>query len=333
MLMEKYLSDELYTSFGGVKALCGFTIDDLIRSGKANTDSSMGIYAGDADCYIKFAKLFNPIIKDYHQISLEYTQPEDLSLLQDIEFPNPDPQNKYIISTRIRVGRNIANLAFPSAISADDRKKIELIAVKSFDNLEGNLSGQYFPLHFMSQSKKDELVNKHLLFKQGDRFLDVAGCNRDWPESRGIYISDDRKFVVWVNEEDSLRIISIQDGADIASVFNRLMVAIKTMGDHIDFAKDKKLGYLSSCPSNLGTSMRASVHMRLPKLSLQADFKDICKSMGLSVRGTHGEHTESEGGVYDISNTARLGLSETDCAKVLYNGVLKLIEMEKEEDC
>ena len=86
---------------------------------------------------------------------------------------------------------------------------------------------------------------------------------------------------------------------------------------------------MTFCPTNLGTTVRASVHIKLPKISAKPDFKSICDGLKLQIRGIHGEHSESAGGVYDISNKARLGLTEFEAVKQMYDGVKHLIELEK----
>lgn len=98
----------------------------------------------------------------------------------------------------------------------------------------------------------------------------------------------------------------------------------------VPFSRDAHLGYLTFCPTNLGSTVRASVHIRLPKISARKDFKEICEKMNLQVRGIHGEHSESEGGVMDISNKQRLGISEYQAVRQMYDGVKELIRMEKE---
>lgn len=104
------------------------------------------------------------------------------------------------------------------------------------------------------------------MFKEGDRFLAAAGLNRDWPSGRGIFHNKDKTFLTWVNEEDQLRIISMQPGADILAVFRRLSIAASEIEKVAKFAHDDHLGYITSCPTNCGTALRASVHIKLPKL-------------------------------------------------------------------
>ena len=102
--------------------------------------------------------------------------------------------------------------------------------------------------------------------REGDRFLKACNLNRDWPSGRGIFHNDDKTFLVWVNEEDQLRIISMQPGAGIKEVFDRLCRAAAAIEKVLAFAHDEHLGYITSCPTNLGTALRASVHIKLPKL-------------------------------------------------------------------
>jgi creatine kinase/arginine kinase len=196
--------------------------------------------------------------------------------------------------------------------------------------VEGELAGEDYPLLGMPKEVQDALIKDHFLFKEGDRFLDAAGLNRDWPEGRGIYHNNDKTFLVWVNEEDQLRIISMQQGGDIKEVFTRLVNAIKNIETKVPFSYSHHLGYITSCPTNLGTAMRASVHIALPKLSKDMDtFKSITDKYHLQIRGIHGEHSESEGGVYDISNRRRLGITEVVAVQDMYDGVVALIAAEK----
>ena len=157
-----------------------------------------------------------------------------------------------------------------------------------------------------------------------------CGLNRDWPEGRGIFHNNEKTFLVWVNEEDQLRIISMQPGADIKQVFDRLSRAAAAIENIAKFAHNEHLGYITSCPTNLGTALRASVHIKLPLLSKdQAKFNEIADKYHVQIRGIHGEHSESTDATYDISNKRRLGLSERQLVQDMYNGVKAMIDAEK----
>jgi len=182
----------------------------------------------------------------------------------------------------------------------------------------------------MSEADQKQLIADHFLFKEGDRFLEACGLNRDWPSGRGIFHNDEKTFLSWVNEEDQFRIISMQPGADIGAVFKRLSIAASEIEKVAEFAHDEHLGYITSCPTNLGTALRASVHIHLPNLAKEKkQFQEIADKYYVQIRGAHGEHTETDDGIFDISNRRRLGRSEKDLVQDMYDGVKAMIEAEK----
>jgi arginine kinase len=327
--LSKHLSEEVFEALKDKETGHGFTLQQAIHSGVVNPDSGIGVYAGDEASYTTFAALFDPIIEDYHGFPKSAVHKSNLDA-DDLNAPNPDPEGDYIVSTRIRVGRNIAGFPLGPAISRKQRNEIERRVSGVLNNMEAELAGTYYPLQGMSEADSSRLIADHFLFKAGDRFLEAAGLNRDWPEGRGIYHNDEKTFLVWINEEDQLRIISMQMGGDIKQVFSRLAMAITQIQNKMPFAYTDHLGYLTSCPTNLGTAMRASVHIKLPRLAADMDqFKSIADQHHLQIRGIHGEHSESEGGVYDISNRRRLGVTEVECVQDMVDGVVAMIAEEK----
>ena len=122
----------------------------------------------------------------------------------------------------------------------------------------------------------------------------------------------------------------MQKGADIGAVFDKLSRAAAHFETVAKFCHDDHLGYITSCPTNLGTALRASVHIKLPKLSAKKDeFQAIADKYYVQIRGIHGEHSESSDGTYDISNKRRLGKSEVQLVQDMYDGVKAMIEAEK----
>ena len=329
-LMSKYLTKEVFSQLENVTSVNGFSLQNAINSGLLNPDSNIGVYAGDLDSYACFAALFDPIIRDYHGAQSTVLHSTNLDSEQ-VNAVNPDPNNDYIVSTRIRVGRNLADMPLGPAISKDQRDEVEAKVVEALTQLSGSLAGHYYSLQGMDPLIQERLINDHFLFKAGDQYLEAAGLNRDWPSGRGIYHNDQKTFLVWVNEEDQLRIISMQPGGDIKQVFQRLTIALAQLEKHLSFLFSSQLGFISSCPTNLGTAMRASVHIKLPYLSKQrTEFNAITKQHHLQIRGLHGEHSKSEGDIYDVSNSRRLGVTEVQCVQDLYHGVVALIAKEKQ---
>lgn len=329
-MLCKYLTRDVFEELKDKVTPEGFTLQKAINSGLQNIDSSIGVYAGDKESYQVFAPLFDPIIKEYHGFDKDAKHTSDFDP-DKLDITDPDPANEYILSTRIRVGRNLDGFPLGTIITKKQRDEVEYIVSTSLKSFKDDLEGHYYPLKGMSKEIQNTLIKDHFLFKEGDRFLEAAGLNRDWPEGRGIFHNIDKTFLVWINEEDELRIISMQKGGDIKKVFTRLFKGVKLLEKSMRFLKSDHLGYITSCPTNLGTAMRASVHIKLPKLSKDMEsFKAITDKNHLQIRGVHGEHSKSEGGIYDISNKRRLGIGEVECVRDLYDGVKELIKREKE---
>jgi len=328
-LLCKHLSPTIFEKLRNRKTPRGFTLMQAINSGVVNPDSSIGVYAGDKESYVTFSPLFDAIIKDYHGFDAhsEHQSNLDVAALQATDL---DPDDHYILSTRIRVGRNLDALPLGPGITKEQRLDVEKQVSSALMQLDDELKGSYYPLSGMSKEVQEQLIQDHFLFKEGDRFLEAAGLNHDWPSGRGIFHNDEKTFLVWVNEEDQLRIISMQNGGDIQAVFKRLVNAIKVLESSLHFSHTQHLGYITSCPTNLGTAMRASVHIKLPKLAQKMElFNTITNEHHLQIRGIHGEHSESEGSIFDISNRRRLGVTEVECVQDMHDGVAALIAAEK----
>lgn len=325
-LLKKYLTQEIFDMLKGKETSVGSTLSDCIRSGLENLDSHMGIYAADLECYTVFADIFNPIIEDYHE---EKVQPaEDWGSADALE--NLDPENKYIVSTRVRCARSIEGFPFHPKMTEEQYQTLMEQAKGALEGLEGDNKGTFYALADMTAEEKKKMIDEHYLFKEGDRFLESAGALKFWPTGRAIFLNDKKTFLVWVNEEDHLRLISMQPGGDLGTIYKRLMECTQFLSERLKFARHESLGWMTFCPSNLGTTIRASVHIRLPELGKDLDaLTKIAEEHHLQVRGTSGEHTESEAGVFDISNKRRLGLTEWGAVEEMHKGIASLIAKEQ----
>jgi arginine kinase len=266
-LLSKYLTAKVWNKLKNKKDKHGFSFKQAIFSGCQNTDSGIGIYAGSHDSYKAFAAILDPIIEDYHGHKKTDKHVMDMDY-RNLKCPAfPEDEDAMILSTRIRVARNMADYPLGAGVTKEQRKEIEQHVINATETFEGELKGKYYSLETMSEADQNQLIADHFLFKEGDRFLAAANLNEDWPSGRGIFHNDDKTFLIWVNEEDQLRIISMQPGSNIGQVFERLSKAAALIEEQAKFAKDDHLGYITSCPTNLGTGLRASVHIKLPKLS------------------------------------------------------------------
>merc|ERR1711935_1319918 len=294
-----------------------------------------GIYAGDEDSYIDFADVFDPLIMEYHGLSGDFKHTSDMDATKITK--NVDAE-VHVYSCRIRVGRSIQGFGLSPGITKQQRVDVEALMINAFKTLEGDLAGNYYALTGMDEAIHQQLVDDHFLFVSGDRNLTVAGMERDWPEGRGIFHNAAKTFLLWVNEEDQTRIISMEKGGDVKGVFGRLARGIKAVGDSVkaecgkDFALSEQYGYIHSCPTNLGTGMRASVHVDLPGWTKESVDKLKARGEELAVqpRGTRGESGGQTGCTYDISNKHRLGYSEVQLVQVMIDGVNTLYKEDLE---
>merc|ERR1711887_526720 len=326
-LVAKHVPKEKWDKLAAHKtATSGFTLAKAIACAVDFDNQHCGIYAGDWDSYKDFADVFDPIIQEYHGITADAVHTSDM----DVEKIKGNINAEVPVhSVRIRVGRSIDGFGLSPGITKDQRVGVENLMKSAFGKLAGDLAGNYFPLTGMDEKIRQQLVDDHFLFMSGDANLTVAGMERDWPEGRGIFHNAEKTFLVWVNEEDQLRIISMQMGGDVRGVFERLARGIKAVGDSVKaesgkgFMLDERLGFLHSCPTNLGTGMRASVHIDLPgwtKEGLGA-LKARCEELNVQPRGTRGESGGQTGCTYDISNKHRLGYSEVELVQCMIDGV------------
>jgi creatine kinase len=156
-------------------------------------------------------------------------------------------------------------------------------------------------------------------------------------DARGIFHNDEKKLFVWLNEEDHMRIVSMQKGDNIVEVVERFIFAcnqvqtvLKSKG--YDFMWNQHLGYILTCPSNLGTGLRAGAMMQIPYLSSKPYFKDLVRAMELQARGGRGVDSAAVGGLYDISNKDRIGKGEVDLCNALIEGLAQLVKWETMAD-
>ena len=258
------------------------------------------------------------------------------------------------LSMRVRVGRNLTSFPLPGAMTKADRINFEKTMLGAFAKLIADetyggavysmtpneewkeVTGEDANPNLITPEKYQELVDAHVMFKDmaADPYLASAGIASDWPCGRGCYQSADGGFIIWFGEEDQLRIMCMGKGFVLNSVFGRLEGALKMVEsiEGIEFATSTKYGYVTSCPSNLGTGMRASVHLKIPNLTADGTdtkAKEVAKPLGLSVRGTGGEHTPiGADGTVDISPSKRLFITEAEIVTALYKGVEALLKEE-----
>lgn len=322
------------------------TFFKCIKTGLDNPDSGLGCYAMTPIDYSKFGGFFDKVIRDYHGDETGNKKHETNWDANDVDYDVTKlGQNE--LSMRVRVGRNLVGFNLPGKMDMDERIQFELKMLSSFEQLINKYGGKVYSLtpdfgdkganpNLISEEECKALVDAHVMFKDmdADPYLKSAGISSDWPYGRGCWQSEDKMRIIWFGEEDQLRIMCMKKGSNLLEVFTNLNEILTTVEciEGIDFAKDENYGYVTSCPSNLGTGMRASVHIKIPNLTADGTDKkarEVCKPLGLSVRGTGGEHTPiGDDGTVDISPSARLFIKESDIIGNLYKGIENLMAIE-----
>nr|AHW80375.1 creatine kinase [Cerebratulus lacteus] len=336
--MGQCLTPEIYAKLRDKTTPSGFTLDGAIQTGVDNPGHpfiyTVGCVAGDEESYDVFADLFDPVIDGRHGgYSKDAKHKTDLNPnnLKGGDDLNP----KYVLSSRVRTGRSIKGICLPPHCSRGERRKVEKIVTDALNSLDGEFSGTYYPLSNMTEAEQDQLISDHFLFdKPVSPLLTCAGMARDWPDARGIWHNKDKNFLVWVNEEDHIRVISMEKGGNLKTVFKRFCDGLSKVETCMkqkgaEYMWNDHLGFVLTCPSNLGTGLRAGVHVKIPKVSADMKrFEEILDKLRLQKRGAGGVDTKAEGGLFDISNADRIGYSEVALVQFVVDGVKLLVDME-----
>lgn len=233
-------------------------------------------------------------------------------------------QPEIAISSRVRLARNIEDLPFPTRM---DPGQGSMVIKKVWDSIASSSEAAAGKFIFMNIGQLDPvdrqiLVEKHLISPE-------LGENR---RESAVIISKDEKISIMINEEDHLRIQCIFPGMQLENAWqlcNRLDLLLE---DKMDFAYDKNLGYLTCCPTNIGTGIRASVMLHLPALSMTGYIKSVleaCGKLGIAVRGIYGENSEASGNMFQISNQVSLGQNEEEIIHSVNHIAGQIIEQEK----
>jgi len=226
-----------------------------------------------------------------------------------------------VLSTRIRLARNVAGCRYPTTADTDTRKRI----ISYFDSVVTRTSslseGQYCKATDIDNLDRDFLVERHLIspvFLNGDL-------------SKAVLIGRNEQLSIMVNEEDHLRIQALSSGLDPQGAFDLAMKYEGEIGRHLEYDYDRDFGFLTACPTNAGTGMRASVLIHLPGLVLTRDIDKVISRItrsGLIVRGFYGEGSDVLGNLFQVSNQNTLGLSEADIISRITKVTREIIEEE-----
>ncbi len=231
------------------------------------------------------------------------------------------PLNEIVLSSRVRLARNLKDIPFPIYLGLEQGEKIINTVYDTFINLE---SSEYsiYPMNRTGQLEKQMLIERHLI--SPDLVKSSKGA---------AIVRKDEIISIMVNEEDHIRIQAILPGLQVIKAWELADKIDNILEQKIDYAYDEKIGYLTCCPTNVGTGMRASTMVHLPALNLTDNIGKILQTVtqiGLTIRGLFGEGTEFLGNLFQISNQITLGLSEEEIVDNINGVTYQIIEKERE---
>lgn len=226
-----------------------------------------------------------------------------------------------VISSRVRIARNIEEIPFPTKFSKEQAKEV-LEKMKEITPSIG-YGLKFINLDDLDDITKVSLVEKHVISPEFAVNKGKVGA---------ILINEEENICMMINEEDHIRLQVFSSGLDLENLKNLIVEIDEKLDGMLHYAASEQYGYLTACPTNVGTAMRASVMVHLPALTVTGNINkilNVVNGFGMNIRGIYGEGTQSHGDIYQISNNQTLGLTENDIVKNLNIITEKVIEQER----
>ncbi len=247
------------------------------------------------------------------------------------------PLQDVVISSRVRLARNIAGMPFLTRCTHDQRADLERRLRDQI--LQADLAPEMFYVDVAAAGELDRqlLVERHLVSRQHAAGSEGAGDKKPPPKPtahpRGVAVSGDETLAIMVNEEDHLRIQVLRSALQLEEAVREIHRVDDLLEQRLDFAFHPKYGYLTACPTNVGTGLRVSVMLHLPALKMTGEIEKAfraARDMRLAIRGLYGEGTEASGDFFQVSNQTTLGKSEQEIVQEFHDQILpELIQYEK----
>lgn len=244
-------------------------------------------------------------------------------MTSDKWYRHSGPEGDVVISTRVRLARNLPQVPFPASMTPEQQDQV-LAALRQIlaqppENVAPLL---FFDMSDMTGIQAQSMVERHLISPE------FAQCGT----GSGLLYSEDESLSIMINEEDHVRLQVMRAGLVLDGAFAAADALDTWLDDKLHFAFDDRLGYLTQCPSNLGTGMRASLMLHLPALQERGALQQLANTvskLGLTIRGLYGEGSKSEGAIYQLSNQVTLGISELAAIENLKGIASQIIRQER----
>ncbi|MCX6825882.1 MAG: protein arginine kinase [candidate division Zixibacteria bacterium] len=246
---------------------------------------------------------------------------EDMSKKLTHWLSGKGKESMVVLSTRVRLARNISGCIYPSAADTDTKEKVVGYFESAFGHSEKLREGKFLKASELSRLDRDFLVERHLMSPTFMQDNDLCA----------LYVSRDEQVSIMVNEEDHFRIQAITPGLNPEGALQLAGEYDNEVGGFLEFDYDPDFGFLTACPTNVGTGMRASVLIHLPGLVITKDIEKVISKiskMGVVVRGFYGEGTDVLGNLFQLSNQTTLGVSEREILELITGVTRSIIEDE-----
>ena len=230
-------------------------------------------------------------------------------------------ESDVVISSRVRLSRNIKGIPFTTRAKASDLKRVFDLMKEATLSLGYGLN--FIALKDMDDLTRNELAEKHIIS------MELAKSQNPYA---AILINDDENICIEINEEDHIKLQVFSSGLDLENLMNLAIEIDQKLEEIIPYSFNEKYGYLTACPTNVGTGLKASVLVHLKALSMTGNARKVLNAingLGMNVRGLYGEGTKVEGDMYQISNNQTLGITEKEIIKNLNLITQKIIKQEK----
>uniref|UniRef100_F6YFT9 creatine kinase n=2 Tax=Ciona intestinalis TaxID=7719 RepID=F6YFT9_CIOIN len=324
--MAHCLTETVYKQLRGVETDSGFTIDDVIQLGVDNPGEPYlmpaGCIAGDEESYRAFSAFFDQVLEARHNGFKKNDVSRNNTMSENVK--GGDFDGKYALTSYVTSRRNVKGFALPGHFTRGERRKVEAIAKSALSGCDGEFGGQYFSIKGSSDKDLEQLA---VVFKQPISATSQPTIfARDWPDSRGFWYNAKKNFLVKVNEEDHLSVLSTETGGNLVPSFRRWVEGVAAIENGVkksgnEFMHDERYGYIATCPTNVGTSLKVGVVLKIPKMMKYCRLEEALMRLRLEKIDL--------GDCVDVSNIDRIGLTEVEILELVIEGVQFLIDCEE----
>lgn len=237
-------------------------------------------------------------------------------------YKNKGNEGDIVLSTRVRLARNLDDFPFPIRLDAREKENVSQIVNGVLSDYDSKKLS-FISMSSLSSAEAVSLAEKHLI--SPEFAYDTAG--------RALILSEDEDVSIMLCEEDHIRIQVVLPGLSLEEAFDEADRIDSVIESKLNYAFDEKIGYLTQCPTNLGTGMRASVMLHLPALGKKGAMRRLSSTvakLGLTLRGSYGEGSEIAGDIYQLSNQVTLGISEKSALQNLTSITMQIVSQEKQ---